>query len=264
MLDITPANDPEIWAEKLEGQLLTTGSIRMENRGAIETLPGYKDGVWWVQDAAAALPVKLFGNVKGLTIIDLCAAPGGKTMQLAAGGANVIAVDRAAKRLEKVTDNLRRSGLKAEIVARDALDWSPSTPADAVLLDAPCTATGTIRRHPDVAQLKSTEDRDALVPLQAKLLDRAIEMVRPGGTIVYCTCSLEPEECEKQIEDLLERNKSVSRKPILADEISDLEEAITEKGDLRTLPFMTPGGGSTHSGMDGFYAARLMKSSEVE
>ena len=207
-LDLTVKQDAESWAERLRGRVLATGTVRTQAQGSIALLPGFNEGAWWVQDAAASLPVRLLGDVRGLRVADLCAAPGGKTAQLAFAGANVTAVDRSATRLNRVAENLTRLSLQAETVAADVLEWQ-AEPFDAVLLDAPCSSTGTIRRHPDVPWLKSEADLGALTALQPRLLDRAVELVRPGGTLVYCVCSLEPEEAEQQIAALLERDKRV-------------------------------------------------------
>jgi len=255
-LDITikPREDAARWAERLGAQTLPTGTLRRAVGGRIEELPGFTEGAWWIQDAAAALPAALLGDVAGKKVIDLCAAPGGKTAQLAAAGATVTAVDRSAPRLALVEANLRRLGLSAELVAADALAWEPrAAPADAVLLDAPCTATGTMRRHPDIALGKGHEDLAKLVRLQAALLDRAANLVRPGGRLVYCTCSLEPEEGEKQVDRLLAANQNFGRVPIQSDEIGGLAEAITPEGNLRTRPCHF----AKYGGMDGFFAARL-------
>ncbi len=255
-LDITlkPGEDAVQWAERLGAQALPTGTLRRAVGGRIEELPGFADGAWWIQDAAASLPVRLLGDVAGKKVIDLCAAPGGKTAQLAAAGATVTAVDRSAPRLALVESNLRRLGLSAELVAADALAWSPqSGSADAVLLDAPCTATGTMRRHPDIALGKEPADLAKLARLQGALLDRAASLVRPGGRLVYCTCSLEPEEGEKQVDRLLAANPDFVRLPIRSDEIGGLAEAITPAGDLRTLPCHL----ADYGGIDGFFAARL-------
>jgi 16S rRNA (cytosine967-C5)-methyltransferase len=199
--------------------------------------------------------VTLFGPVAGKTVIDLCAAPGGKTAQLAAAGARVTAVDRSAKRLERLTANLARLGLAAQTVTAEATQWRPPAPADSVLLDAPCSATGTIRRHPDVAWLKTPEDMAKLADLQARLLTAAVAMVRPGGILIYCTCSLQPEEGPQQIARLLDGRAAVERVPVTAAEVGGLVELITADGDLRTLPCHLPDQG----GLDGFYAARLRK-----
>src|SRR5204862_6017794 len=169
-----------------------------QGRGLIDSLPGFTDGAWWVQDAAAALPAKLLGDVRGKSVADLCAAPGGKTAQLALAGAQVTAVDRSAPRLERVRQNLLRLQLSAEVIKADAAEWQGG-PFDAVLVDAPCSSTGTIRRHPDIPWLKSEIDLKKLVALQTRLLDHAVTLLKPGGTLVYCTCSLEAEEGEDQI-----------------------------------------------------------------
>jgi 16S rRNA (cytosine967-C5)-methyltransferase len=208
-----------------------------------------------VQDAAAALPVTLLGPVAGKTVIDLCAAPGGKTAQLASLGAAVTAVDRASKRLERLTANLARLNLSAKTVTADAAAWRPAAPADALLLDAPCSATGTIRRHPDVAWLKRPEDVAKLADLQARLLRAAVGMIRPGGTLIYCTCSLQPEEGPRQIAGLLTERAPVERQPIAAAEVGGLVELVTADGDLRTLPCHL----ADQGGLDGFYAARLRR-----
>jgi len=207
-----------------------------------------------VQDAAAALPARLLGDVSGKSVLDLCAAPGGKTLQLAAAGARVTAVDISPPRLERVSENLSRMKLKAEIVEADFLKWKPKEKADAILLDAPCTASGTIRRHPDLPWLKTEDDVAALSQLQGRMIDRALSFLNPGGVLLYCVCSLQPEEGERQAAAALERNPGLSRQPISADEIGGLEEAITRDGDLRTLPSMLAGKG----GMDGFFAARFV------
>lgn len=257
-LDLSVKSDPEGWAQRLGGRLLPTGSVRIDLQGPVTAVEGFEAGAWWVQDAAAALPAKLLGDVKGLRVADLCAAPGGKTAQLAAAGALVTAIDRAEKRLVRLRQNLKRLGLKADVVAGDVLAWK-AEPFDAVLLDAPCSATGTIRRHPDVAWAKSKADLVSLTDLQRYLLDKAATLVKPGGLLVYCTCSLEPEEGEEQIEAFLKRSDGFERVPVRAEEIGGLAEAITAKGELRTLPSMLPGETPRLSGMDGFFAARLRR-----
>jgi 16S rRNA (cytosine967-C5)-methyltransferase len=237
--------------------VLATGTVRLEAHGPIPSLPGYEDGQWWVQDAAAALPARLLGSVAGLRVADLCAAPGGKTAQLAAAGAAVTAVDRAATRLDRLRSNLERLSLSAEIVAADVLSYE-AAPFDAVLLDAPCSATGTIRRHPDVQWSKTAEDIGALADLQRRLLARAAALVKPGGLLVYCTCSLEPEEGEHQIEAFLASDKAFERVPVQPGEIA-IAGAIDHRGDMRTLPSMLPAPEPGFAGLDGFFAARLRR-----
>src|SRR4051794_33572264 len=238
-LDLTIKSDAESWATRLRGRVLPTGSIRTATQGLISLLPGFTDGVWWVQDAAAALPARLFGDIAGQSVADLCAAPGGKTAQLAHAGAHVTAVDRSANRLARVRENLARLGLTAETVVADATEWQAG-PFDAVLIDAPCSSTGTIRRHPDVGWLKNELDLTQLTGLQRRLLDRAVALTKPGGRIVYCTCSLEPEEGEQQIEALLGREPALRRIMVNADEIGGIADFITQAGDLRTLPSHWP------------------------
>jgi len=257
-LDVTAKADPALWAEKLGGILLPTSSIRLRERQPIATLPGFADGAWWVQDAAAALPVRLISPAPGERVADLCAAPGGKTAQIAAAGASVTALDRSAPRLRRLKANLQRLGLAAEVVTADAASWQ-AEPFDAVLLDAPCSATGTIRRHPDVAWTKTEGDRDRLAALQAKLLDAAAGLTKPGGQLVYCTCSLEPQEGEAQIEAFLARHPQFRRAGASAAEIGGLGAAIDAKGDIRTLPQHLPGETPRLSGWAGFYASRLIR-----
>src|SRR5690606_11851811 len=197
-LDLSVKSDPDGWAERLGGTVIGAGTIRLAASGPIDAMQGFAEGAWWVQDAAAALPARLLGPVDGLEIADLCAAPGGKSAALVAAGARVTAVDSSPFRLDRLSDNLARLGLEAEIVAADAAAWAPGRLFDAVLLDAPCSATGTIRRHPDVAHLKREADIAGLAALQWRLLAHAAELVRPGGALIYCTCSLEREEGEDQ------------------------------------------------------------------
>ena len=213
---------------------------------------------WWVQDAAAALPARLLGDVRSKAVADLCAAPGGKTAQLAAAGAHVTAVDRSLPRLNRLRDNLARLGLQANVVRADATLWE-SEPFDAILLDAPCLATGTIRRHPDIPWLKSEADLPKLSSLQSRLLDRAAALLKPGGTLIYCTCSLEPQEGEQAVTALLERNADLRRRPIVADEVGGLADVLTPDGDLRTLPCHLPDPDPRMAGLDGFYAARIVR-----
>jgi len=257
-LDLTVKADPGGWAARLDGIVLPTGSVRLRGRDSVTTLPGFADGAWWVQDAAAALPARLLGAAAGQRVADLCAAPGGKTAQLALTGARVTAVDRSPTRLRRLEANLARLGLQAEILAADATALA-TEPFDAVLLDAPCSATGTIRRHPDVAWTKRPEDLAKLVALQARLLDQAAQLTRPGGKLVYCTCSLERAEGEAQIEAFLARTPGFGRQAIDPAEIGGLSDAITAEGDLRTLPHQLPGDGARLSGWTGFYASRLLR-----
>ncbi len=254
-LDISVRSDPELWRERLDAVLLPTGSLRRQGGGAIAGLPGYHDAAWWVQDAAAALPAKLLGNIAGERVLDLCAAPGGKTAQLAAAGAHVVALDRSPRRVERLNANLARLKLPAETRVADAIQWRPDQPVRFILLDAPCTATGAIRRHPDVSHLKSPDDVIRLAGVQERLLAAAIEMLAPGGMLVYCTCSLEPQEGRQQVERLLARGAPVRRAPVDPAEIGDLRDCISAEGDLRTLPCHLP----EREGLDGFFAARLIR-----
>lgn len=252
-LDLSVKDGAAAWAARLGGRLLPTGTVRLEDAGPVPRLDGFDAGAWWVQDAAAALPAKLLGEVRGKRIIDLCAAPGGKTAQLAAAGAQVIAIERSPERLARLRDNLKRLGLAAETIAANAATWRPSQPADAVLLDAPCSATGTIRRHPDIPHLKSPRDVTDAANTQRALLDAAFAMVKPGGLLVYAVCSLQPEEGEAQIEAFLGRGMPARRQAITASEVGGIREFVTRAGDLRTLPCQLEEMG----GLDGFYAARL-------
>ena len=254
-LDITVRRDIEHWAKALEAKILPTGTLRRTGGGAIMSLPGYQEGAWWVQDAAAAMPAMLFGPIAGRVVFDLCAAPGGKTAQLAAAGGKVTAIDRSPRRLHRLKANLARLHLEAECLAADAGTWQPQEPAPFVLLDAPCTATGAIRRHPDVPHLKTPDDVARLAVVQERLLDAAVRLLAPGGTLIYCTCSLEPEEGVKQVEKLLARDAKVRRKPVAAAEIGGLAECVSAAGDLRTLPCHL----AEMDGLDGFYAARLVR-----
>jgi len=257
-LDITVKGNAESWAERLRGRVLPTGTVRTLAQGAITLLPGFSEGAWWVQDAAAALPAHLLGDVAGLAVADLCAAPGGKTAQLALAGARVTAVDRSPARLARLRENLSRLALEAETAAADVLEWQAG-PFDAVLIDAPCSATGTIRRHPDVPWLKSEADMAPLIALQQKLLDRAADLLKPNGRLIYCVCSLEPEEGERQIAALLAREPRLARQAITAADVFGLGEFITADGDLRTLPYQLADPDPHWGGLDGFYAARLLR-----
>jgi 16S rRNA (cytosine967-C5)-methyltransferase len=254
-LDLSIKAETERWAETLGATRLSTGSLRLYPRGPVPALPGFAEGAWWVQDAAAALPARLLGPVAGQSVLGLCAAPGGKTAQLAAAGAKVTAIDRAQGRVARLRTNLARLGLATETVIADAVTWRPPAPADAVLLDVPCSATGTLRRHPDAAWLRTADDVKALGLLQQALLEAAVSMVRPGGLIVYCACSLQPEEGAARIDALLGAGAPVARQPIAPGEVGGMAELITAAGDLRTLPFHL----EREGGMDGFFAARLRR-----
>ena len=254
-LDLTLRDDAETWRASLEGVLLPTGTLRRAAGGALATLPGYAEGAWWVQDAAAALPARLFGDLAGREVVDLCAAPGGKTAQLATAGARVTAVDRSSRRLERLISNLQRLELPIAAVGADALTWRPPHPVEAVLLDAPCSTTGAIRRHPDVPHLKFPEDVARLSVVQENLLRAAIEMLRPGGTLIYCTCSLEAEEGPERVESLFYAGAPIERREIEPAELGAPPEWITAAGDLRTLPCHF----GEYDGIDGFFCARLVK-----
>jgi len=252
-LDLTVKGNPQGWAAELEAEILPTGSLRRRAGGEVRTLSGYAEGGWWVQDAAAALPARLLGEVAGKRVIDLCAAPGGKTAQLVLAGAAVTALDRSAHRLRRLKENLARLRLSAELVAADIELWRPAETADAVLLDAPCTATGAMRRHPDVRHLKTSADVTRMAGEQDRLLRAALAMVRPGGLLVYAVCSLEVEEGPARIAGLLAAGAPVKRRAIAASELNGLAELIDAEGDLRTLPCHL----AERGGLDGFYACRL-------
>jgi len=259
-LDLTVKSDASQWASRLHGEVLPTGTVRTLLHGSVTMLPGFSDGQWWVQDAAAALPARLFGDINGKVIADLCAAPGGKTAQLAQAGARVTAVDRSPARMTRLHDNLARLSLEAEVVVADAVEWPGAVESfDGILIDAPCTSTGTIRRHPDVAWLRQEGDIAPLVALQKRLLQKAVTLLKPGGTLVYCTCSLEPEEGEAAISALLAGESGLRRAPIAPSEVAGLAEIITSEGDLRTLPCHLPHADPRLAGLDGFYASRLVK-----
>jgi 16S rRNA (cytosine967-C5)-methyltransferase len=257
-LDLSVRQNPDEWAEKLGAKLLPNGTLRLSTGGQITALPGYDEGAWWVQDFAASLPAMLLGDVQGKKVADLCAAPGGKTMQLASKGGRVTAVDRSENRLKRLKDNLARLNLDAEVVVADAAEWK-AEPFDAVLLDAPCSSTGTIRRHPEIPWQKRLEDLSALTALQSRLLDNAAALTRPGGLVVYATCSLEPEESENRIEYFLATHKNFMRMPVQVYEIVGGESLITPLGDLRTLPCHLPDPEPRMSGCDGFFSARLQR-----
>ncbi|MBS7555530.1 RsmB/NOP family class I SAM-dependent RNA methyltransferase [Ancylobacter dichloromethanicus] len=257
-LDLTAKGDAAALAEKLGGRLLPTGSIRLVEAGNVTALAGFNEGEWWVQDAAAALPALLLHPAAGMTIADLCAAPGGKTAQLAAAGARVVAVDRSAPRLRRLKANMARLNLAVDIVEADATRLKAG-PFDAVLIDAPCSATGTIRRHPEVAWTKAPADIASLAALQTRLLAHAADLVKPGGVLVYSTCSLEPEEGERQVEAFLNAHPDFSRLPVTPGECGIAAEWINAAGEVRTLPTHLPDEDPRFAGLDGFFAARLKK-----
>jgi 16S rRNA (cytosine967-C5)-methyltransferase len=254
-LDITAPHDTALWAKRLEAKILSTGTLRRDAGGLINELPGFKEGAWWVQGAAASLPVRLLGDVKNKHVIDLCAAPGGKTAQLAQAGAKVTAVDRSEKRLALLQNNMTRLNLDINYTTADAALWRPDNPASAVLLDAPCSSTGTIRRHPDVAHLKSPADVVKLAEVQKRLLDAAVDMVRPGGLIVFCLCSLEPEEGPALARALQANSAAITHVPILSEEVGGNKGFISNTGDLRTLPCHL----REQGGIEGFFAARFQR-----
>jgi 16S rRNA (cytosine967-C5)-methyltransferase len=259
-VDFTARADPEGWAARLGGVVLPTGTVRVARpAAAIPDLPGFAEGAWWIQDAAAALPARLLGDVAGLSVADLCAAPGGKTAQLALAGARVTAIDISRNRLRRLAVNLARLGLAAEIVEADLLSVAPAAPFDAVLLDAPCSSTGTVRRHPDVPWTKTPEDIDKLVGVQRRLLDRAVGLVRPGGRIVFSNCSLDPMEGEALVAAFLAETPGVAADPVRPGEVAGADPFLTPQGMLRTTPADLDLGEPALSGMDGFFAARLLR-----
>jgi 16S rRNA (cytosine967-C5)-methyltransferase len=258
-LDLTVKNpaDRLQLAEALGAEILPTGTLRRREIGDVAQLPGFRDGTWWAQDAAAAIPATLLGVKTGDHVVDLCAAPGGKTLQLAALGARVTAVDSNESRLKRLKDNLARTGLRASVVVDDARRYRPGQDADAVLLDAPCTATGTMRRHPEAAWIKRAGDVQRMARLQLEMADSAVRMLRPGGWLVLCTCSLQPEEGEGLAAALMQKRKDIRPVAIQDGEVPGLAEAITPDGWLR----LTPALWADRGGMDGFFIARFEKRS---
>jgi 16S rRNA (cytosine967-C5)-methyltransferase len=259
-VDFSVKADAEAWAEKLGGMVLPTGSVRVEKlAGSVMDLPGFAEGAWWVQDAAAALPARLMGDVRGLRVADLCAAPGGKTAQLALAGARITAIDSSKSRLARLKQNLDRLGFAADIVQADLLAFTPEQPFDAVLLDAPCSSTGTVRRHPDVPWTKTPADIAKLADLQKRLLARAATLVKPGGKIVFSNCSLDPEEGEQLVEAFLAETPDVALDSIRPGEVAGIEPFVARQGWLRTTPAGLDLGRPENSGLDGFFAARLIR-----
>ena len=259
-LDLTLREDVTGWATRLGGEALGPSTVRLvKSDTPVNELPGYAEGAWWVQDWSASLPARLFGDLSGKTALDLCAAPGGKTAQLALAGAKVTALDRSANRLKRLRANLQRLKLEAEVLEGDAQGFDDGRVFDAVLLDAPCSSTGTVRRHPDVPFTKSPDEVAKLAALQARMLDHAAALTAPGGMLVFSNCSIDPAEGEEVVADFLARHDDFYTLPVAEAEIGGIAEAIDTRGQVRTLPFMTPPGAAASSGMDGFFAARLRR-----
>jgi len=252
-VDITVKADPAAWAERLGGTVLPTGSVRLSAfDGSVTELEGFVEGAWWVQDAAATIPAKLFGDLNGKAVADLCAAPGGKTAQLIAAGGHVTAVEQSGSRMKRLKGNLVRLGMEAEFLQSKLEDLPAEPRFDAILLDAPCSSTGTIRRHPDVFWTKDGSDVEKLAGVQARLLRHAFGLLRPGGMLVFSNCSLDPLEGEALVEAFLVEHADAARVPVKAEDWPGLEAAIDANGDVRTTPAML-------GGMDGFYAAVLTR-----
>ncbi|WFU11117.1 RsmB/NOP family class I SAM-dependent RNA methyltransferase [Rhizobium sp. CB3090] len=259
-IDITVKSDTEGWAKRLNGVVLPTGGVRLAAfEGSIPSLDGFSEGEWWVQDAAASIPAKLFGSLSGLNVVDLCAAPGGKTAQLILAGGKVTALDQSANRLKRLSANLARLGLGAETVVADMAKFQPDDLFDAALLDAPCSSTGTTRRHPDVLWTKGPEDIAKLAALQERLLRHALTLVKPGGLVVFSNCSLDPEEGEDLVARVLADTGTAERVPIKPEDWPGLEAAISPLGAFRTTPDMLPLAGGFASGLDGFFAVVLRR-----
>lgn len=252
-VNLKPHLDAEEWANLLNGKVVRDNIIRIEKSGKIKDLTGYNQGHWWVQDVAATLPETLLGTIKGDVLYDLCAAPGGKTAQSAARGALVTAVDMSRKRLERLNENMKRLNLKVDVVMSDILEFKPENPADFILLDAPCSSTGTIRRHPEILHIRDAKQVNEMAIMQSKMLEHVSSIMKSGSILVYSVCSMQQEEGPDQINALLEKDRSLKRKEILREELNDFENAILENGDVQTLPHFMEGG------MDGFFIARLEK-----
>lgn len=254
-ISLRDASETARWTDALHAKSFAPGHVRLPEAASIPGLPGFAEGAWWVQDLAASIPARLLGQGEGRHVLDLCAAPGGKTMQLATAGWRVTSVDQSKKRLERLKDNLSRTGLSAEIVQADLRQWTPPAPADAILLDAPCTATGIYRRHPDVLHRIGPRQIAELAELQAELLARAAQWLKPGGTLIYATCSLEQAEGEEQIGQFLASNPGFTPRPATP---AELPEGMTPtaQGWVRTLPDTLAEAGGT----DGFFVARLVRS----
>ncbi len=250
---LKPTEDSENWAESLNGYVMPDGGVRIAKAGKITSLAGYDDGKWWVQDFAARIPATLLGAKEGDEVLDLCAAPGGKAAQSASLGAKVTAVDISESRLSRLRQNMLRLNLQIDVVTSDVLLYNPQKRYDFILLDAPCSSTGTIRRHPEILYTRGSNDVKELSILQKKMLDHAASLLNEGGTLIYCVCSMQPEEGPDQIKALLERNGSLKRKEIKKNELPGIEQAILKTGDVQTLPYYI------EDGMDGFFISRLVK-----
>lgn len=252
-IDLTVKTDPALWAEKLGGTVLPNGSVRLGDfEGQIPSLEGFAEGAWWVQDLAASMPVRLLGDISGKRVADLCAAPGGKTAQLALAGAKVTALDQSGNRLRRLRENLDRLGLHAETVEVNMLKYQPEQLFDAVLLDAPCSSTGTLRKHPDVCWTKDETDIAKLAALQGQMLRHALTLVGSGGIVVFSNCSLDPSEGEEMIAQVLAENPDVERIAVRKEDWPGMELAVSSEGDLRTTPDM-------FGGVDGFFSSVLLK-----
>ena len=252
-IDLTVKSHPEAWAEKLGGRVMPNGSVRLGSfEGQVSALEGFAEGEWWIQDLAASLPVRLMGDIKGKRVADLCAAPGGKTAQLAFGGAKVTALDQSGNRLKRLRENLARLSVDAQTIETNMMKFHPDELFDVVLLDAPCSSTGTMRKHPDVSWTKDAQDVAKLADLQEQMLKHALTLVNSGGIVVFSNCSLDPSEGEDIIERLLKSDPKVSRVPARKEDWAGMEEVINQHGDLRTTPDM-------FGGVDGFFASVLMK-----
>lgn len=259
LLDITVKSDASEWAKRLGGTVLPTGSIRLENSRPVTELEGYDDGNWWVQDAAAALPAGLVQAEKGAQVLELCAAPGGKTAQLAHSGFEVTAVDVSRPRLARLEENLKRLKLNAEIVEADILEWTPGRLYDAVLVDTPCSSTGTARRHPDVLWAKRKEDIPELAALQYRLVERAVTFLKPNGCLVFANCSMLKQEGEDLLGKLLQAFPQLRLSPVDASEIGGMSDLVNGQGALRSLPYHFPNEKNPRmGGLDGFFACRFI------
>ncbi|AVF03688.1 MFS transporter [Devosia sp. I507] len=257
-LDLTLRDNDPALIEALGAEPLLADSVRLESRDrAVEALPGYDDGRWWVQDAASAIPARLMGLEAGRSVLDLCAAPGGKTAQLIKAGYKVTALDSDGTRLQRLRQNMARLGYTPGVIEADAANYDPTSPFDGILLDAPCSATGTFRRHPEVLWNRSARDIAGRVTLQQALLTNAFRCLAPGGTLIYCVCSLEVAEGEQQVAWALDALPGLELWPIAPGEMAGLEQAVSAEGLVRTHPAMSPGNGN--AGMDGFFVARFRR-----